>query len=147
MSVAALSLPRLERYALAAMLDLASREEGDRPTSDALADAIDAPRPMLAKVLRRLVVAGLVVSARGHHGGYSLGRLPEHILLAEVLSAVEDERDEHSDEMDCALGVRACNPKHPCRLHDCWVKATHELRELLFATTLHEVAHGGCRQT
>lgn len=145
MSVAVLSLPRLERYALAAMLHLASGREEERPTSDELADAIDAPRPMLAKVLRRLVLAGLVESVRGHHGGYRLGRLPDNIYLADVLSAVEDEHDEHGAEQECALGVRACNPSHPCRLHDCWLKATRDLRELLFCTTLSEVISGRCQ--
>lgn len=144
MSVAVLSLPRLERYALAATLHLAGQGDDHRPTSDELADAIDAPRPMLAKVLRRLVLAGLVESVRGHHGGYRLGGLPEHIFLADVLGAVEEEDDEHGAEMECALGVRACNPKNPCKLHDCWLKATRDLRELLFATTLFEVLHGQC---
>ena len=142
MSIAVLNLPRLERYALAAMLDLCGRAPGDRPTAEALAEHIGAPPAMLAKVLRRLVVAGLVESTRGHRGGYWLDRPAETIFLAEVLGAVEDEHHVKDAGMECALGVRACDPGRPCRLHDRWAAATRDLRGLLYGVTLSEIAAG-----
>jgi Rrf2 family protein len=47
------------------------------------------PRRLLAEVLKDLARAGLVESQRGATGGYTLARSPEHITLAQIVSALE----------------------------------------------------------
>lgn len=47
------------------------------------------PAAYLAKLLQRLVKAGLAVSQRGVHGGFSLARDPGSITLADIVNAVE----------------------------------------------------------
>ncbi len=47
------------------------------------------PRRLLAEVLKDLARSGLVESQRGASGGYALARLPEHITLAQIVSALE----------------------------------------------------------
>lgn len=130
-----LHLPRMERYALAAMVCLASHD--DHPTAAVLAQRTDAPPAMLAKVLRRLVEAGLLEGERGHHGGYRLARDPHRVSLGEVLAAVHDHPE---GATECAMGVRACNPQKPCALHHRWAAATAPLRELMLGVSVAEVA-------
>ena len=107
-------------YALRALLELAARPEG-RATRDELARAQAIPPRYLEAVLAQLRQAGLVVGQRGASGGYSLGRPPGGITVAEVARAVdgplalvqaqrpEDVRYEGSSEHLVALwiGLRA----------------------------------------
>jgi Rrf2 family protein len=65
-------------------------EPGGQPTSlKALADAEGLPLAYLEQVVARLRKAGLVMSARGAHGGYWLARPAEEISMDEVVQALE----------------------------------------------------------
>lgn len=46
---------------------------------------------VLEKIMRKLVVGGLITSASGNSGGFSLAREPEDITLLQIVSAVEGE--------------------------------------------------------
>lgn len=143
MNVALLRLPRMQRYALASIFALAETPKERRPTSDELAERTGAPRPMLTKVLRRLAVAGLVAGERGHHGGYRLIRPPGEITIGEILNAVTEDEPDHGPR-ECALGVRHCDPTHPCAMHHLWASATEPLALFVGTTTVAEVlADGG----
>ena len=66
------------------------RQHGEQPTSlKALADAEGLPLAYLEQVVARLRKAGLVMSARGAHGGYWLARPAEEIAMFEVVQALE----------------------------------------------------------
>lgn len=75
-------------YAVRALLELAARADG-RATRDDLAGAQGIPRRYLEQVLTQLRRSGLLVAHRGPTGGYSLGRDPAEISVAEVLRAVD----------------------------------------------------------
>jgi len=65
-------------------------EPGGQPTSlKAIADAEGLPLAYLEQVVARLRKAGLVMSARGAHGGYWLARPAEEISMDEVVQALE----------------------------------------------------------
>jgi len=78
-----------------------------------LAGPARVPVDYLSKILRRLVEAKLLVSVKGHHGGFRLARPPSEITLAEILDAI----DEGIDPDYCAFGFDRCDPKKPCPLH------------------------------
>ena len=66
------------------------RQTPDRPTSlKAIADAEGLPLAYLEQVVARLRKAGLVMSARGAHGGYWLARDATEITMYEVVAALE----------------------------------------------------------
>lgn len=138
MNVALLKLPRMQRYALASIFALAQTPKERRPTSDELAERTGAPRPMLTKVLRRLVVGGLIEGERGHHGGYRLKRGADTILIAEILNAVTE--DANSDRpRECALSIHACDPEKKCVLHDRWMAATDPFADMVGTVTVADV--------
>jgi len=92
-----LRLSKLTDYAVVVLIRLA---EGERAlartgaaeavqTSPGIAAATGVPEPTVAKVLKALACANLVVSQRGARGGYRLGRPITTISVADVIAAVD----------------------------------------------------------
>lgn len=76
-------------YGVRLMVEL-GRQTPERPTSlKAIAEAERLPLAYLEQVVARLKRAGLVMSARGAHGGYWLARPAEQITMDEVVQALE----------------------------------------------------------
>lgn len=129
-------LPRLARYALAAAFAMAERP-GERLTSTQLADLVDAPKAMLAKVLSSLTAAGIVDGVRGHHGGYFLARPAHDIQLVEVVAAATGSTEPR--RIECVLGARRCDATNPCAMHDLWISVVDEACKVLCNRTLTDV--------
>src|ERR1700674_1814049 len=62
--------------------------EGSRSAKD-VADAYSIPPEALAKILQRLVEAGLLHSQHGTNGGYTLARAAHTISAFEVIQAID----------------------------------------------------------
>ena len=62
----------------------------------------------LAKVMRRLVRAGLVFSTRGPGGGFRLAKPADEILLLEIYEAVEGK----FETADCMMEEPCCKEKN-----------------------------------
>ena len=76
-------------YGVRLMIEL-GRQAPARPISlKAIADAEGLPLAYLEQVVARLRRAGLVMSARGAHGGYWLSRPADEIAMDEVVQALE----------------------------------------------------------
>src|SRR5579883_273903 len=76
-------------YGVRLMVEL-GRQNPEHPTSlKAIADAEGLPLAYLEQVVARLRKAGLVMSARGAHGGYWLSRPSEELTMYEVVEALE----------------------------------------------------------
>src|SRR6201986_1222076 len=76
-------------YGVRLMIEL-GRQAPEHPTSlKAIADAEGLPLAYLEQVVARLRRAGLVMSARGAHGGYWLSRPAEEIRMDDVVQALE----------------------------------------------------------
>jgi Rrf2 family iron-sulfur cluster assembly transcriptional regulator len=122
------------RYAVTAMLDLALRHE-DGPI--ALADISmrqGISLSYLEQLFARLRRRGLVKSARGPGGGYTLGRLANTISVAEVITAV----DEKVDATACG-GRKNCHGDEPCLTHDLWQDLSNEIHDFLSKITLGDL--------
>lgn len=76
-------------YGVRLMVEL-GRQTPERPTSlKAIADVEGLPLAYLEQVVARLKKAGLVMSARGAHGGYWLAREAADITMFDVVGALE----------------------------------------------------------
>lgn len=111
-------LHRTAEYAFRAMTCIAREQETGPIRAVDLARCSGVPRPYLSKILRQLVVAGLLDSRRGHHGGFTLARPLEEIHLIDVLAAV----DEDPTTGRCAFGWGKCSEHTPCPMHDLWTE-------------------------
>lgn len=78
---------RLADFAVVAMTHVA--QNGELHTAPAIAVATQLPAPAVAKVLARLCREGLLVSARGAKGGYTLARPAATISVGSIVSALD----------------------------------------------------------
>ena len=123
-------------YALRALLEIAGHDE---PASgERLAQLQDIPASFLLTILNDLRRAGLVVSQRGHVGGYRLARPPDQISPADVIRAI-----------DGPIGsVRRMGPEatNYCgaalHLNQVWIAARASLRRVLEEVTLADILAG-----
>ncbi len=75
-------------YAVRAAAQLAAA--GDNiVTAQAIAEAQGIPQKFLEGILTELRRGGVVVSRRGLRGGYSLGRSPHEVSIADIVRAVD----------------------------------------------------------
>ncbi len=139
-------------YGVRLMIEL-GRQEPDHPTSlKVIADAEGLPLAYLEQVVARLRRAGLVMSARGAHGGYWLARPAQDIPMDEVVQALEGSIapmecfvHEHTERVLCSHepdSGRACATKL------LWTRVQAGIIRSLQTTTLAElVEFSGPRDT
>jgi Rrf2 family protein len=129
-------LPQTAEYALRAMAWLATLPEGQPVRAVDLSACTGIPSHYLSKVLRRLVLANLLVSQKGQGGGFSLARPPEQIAFIDVLQAV----DAYPGEGRCAFGWGECGDQDPCPLHKVWTRLNDQIASWATGTTLADIA-------
>jgi Rrf2 family protein len=83
-----LKLTKKADYGLMAMKHLAERAHEGSCSAKDVADAYGIPQEALAKILQRLVKAGLLHSQHGTNGGYTLARDAGKISAFEVIRAI-----------------------------------------------------------
>lgn len=139
-------LSQTTEYALRAMIHLAALPPDMALTSEAIAQRTRVPKGYLSKVLRDLVVAGLVDSQRGPNGGFKLALPPSRISMLDVINAV----DPLTRIRSCPLG----NPAHLalCPLHKRLDDAIAMIEREFSRTSLAEIlssasaAGSACRE-
>ncbi len=79
-----------------------------------------------AKVMQRLVRAGIVKATRGPGGGFTLNRKPEELPLITVYEAIEGKLEEKY----CLFQINKC-PAPKCVFHKLTSDVNHKIREHL----------------
>ncbi len=139
-----LRLSKLTDYAVVVLIRLSEGEraparccaEDAVQTSPGIANATGVPEPTVAKVLKALAGAGLVVSQRGARGGYRLARPLSEIAVADVITAVDG---------PIALtacvdgGAGGCDVQSLCAVRGRWDLVNAAIREALTGITLAEM--------
>jgi FeS assembly SUF system regulator len=100
-----------------------------------LAAETQLPLPMVSKILKLLVREGLLVSHRGVKGGYSLGRLPEEITMAEIISSLEGP----IAITECIEVSSDCSHEQLCPVRSNWQRINEAVRGALEGITLAEM--------
>ena len=84
-----LRLSKKADYALMAVRHLALPDGPSSASAREIAEEYGIPLELMAKVLQRLVRAGLLSSTQGARGGYMLSRLPAAISVSDVIQAID----------------------------------------------------------
>jgi len=84
-----LKLTEKADYGLMAMKHLAEQADQGACSAKDVAEAYGIPPEVMAKILQRLVKAGLLHSQHGMNGGYTLARHAEEISAFEVIRAID----------------------------------------------------------
>jgi Rrf2 family protein len=123
-------------YAIRGLSELACRANGKSMLMDQLVSGTDLPRDFLAKVFQRLVKAGILRSAKGRGGGFTLARPAHEITLMHIIEAIEGPQ-----RLDgCVVGLEKCNDTMPCPQHDLYKPIRQRLKDYLNTTTLADLA-------
>jgi Rrf2 family protein len=118
---------------------LLAREHEELFTNEMIARRLGASGHHLAKVMRRLVKAGMVESLRGPAGGFCLRISPKKIGLLQVYEAVEGPLEMQC--RTCPLGRPACS-KNPCVLGTLMCRLDQQAVTYLKKTTVETLALG-----
>jgi Rrf2 family protein len=76
-------------YALRALIELASREDGSPVSAEELGRLQEIPHGFLQAILADLRRAGVVMSQRGQSGGWRMARDSSTVSVADVIRAVD----------------------------------------------------------
>jgi len=130
-----MKLSRASTYALYGLAYIAG-QEGERyvPLSE-IHEKRGVPEKHLAKIFQTLVKAGLLVSARGVRGGFSLARSPEAISPLDVIEAIEG----RIPDSGCMLLIEECDRDTVCRINSVWRRAQNEMLTVLRSTTIADL--------
>lgn len=149
------------RYAVMAMTDLAMNAQGRPISLSEISERQQISLSYLEQLFARLRRAGLVRSARGPGGGYSLARSSESLFVSEIVLAV----DEPIKATRCAhtsnkLGANkrlspenaareiGCMPGgQRCLTHNLWEDLGFAIHDYLSTVSLSDVVHKRTRKT
>ena len=130
-----LKLTKKADYGLMAMRHLAEHaHEGARSAKD-VADAYGIPQEALAKILQRLVKAGLLRSQHGTNGGYTLARDAGMITAFEVIRAIDGPLFITS----CVTVRGECDQVERCNIREPLRRVNHSIEEVLRRITISEM--------
>jgi Rrf2 family transcriptional regulator, nitric oxide-sensitive transcriptional repressor len=128
-------LTQTVEYALRATLHIA-REFPQAIRVNEIADAVEAPRTYLAKILGDLARAGILESTRGPAGGFRLARDPALVTLSNVVVRLDGRQ-----ERRCLLGGGRCGENPSCTAHARWAPIANEVDAFFGKTTLADLLH------
>ncbi len=126
-------------YALQGVLYVALLSDGrDRIQLDEIARILMVPRYFLGKIMNRLGKEGILISVKGHNGGFGIS---ETTFKTPLLTLAELTGD--MVQLDsCVLKSRTCNNLNPCPLHHKIEPLREEWKKLLAGTTIGDLVKG-----
>jgi Rrf2 family protein len=130
-----LKLTKKADYGLIAMRHLAEHADLGACSAKDLADMYALPQEALAKLLQRLVKAGLLQSQQGTNGGYSLARDPRSISALDVIRALEGPLFVTS----CTTAKGSCEQTTRCTIREPLRKVSKSIEEVLSRLTIWEM--------
>ena len=127
-------------YGVRLMMELA-RHYGAGPISlTEMADHESLPRPYLEQLVISLREAGLVISTRGAHGGYTLAAAPADIRMGAVIRALEGPIAPMICASEDPSHAAICERTGFCNVNLLWVKVRRAITDALDSVTLADLA-------
>jgi iron-sulfur cluster assembly transcription factor IscR len=127
------------RYAVMAMVDLASHGAAGSVPLASIAERQHISVAYLEQLFMKLRRAGLVNAARGPRGGYQLARPSAQITVAAIMAAA----DEQVRMNRCSVeGTDWCLGSKRCTTHDLWQALGQHISAFLDAVSLQDVLDG-----
>ena len=124
------------RYAMRLMLNVASRGSSQKVALHQVAETEDISLKYLEQLAHSLVEAGLLVSVRGHGGGYQLGRSANDIKAGDILRAAEGT----TSPVACAGLEAGCPRQAVCGTLDFWAGLDSVIENYVDSVTLAQLA-------
>jgi Rrf2 family protein len=121
-----MNLNRSVTYGMIAMGHIARQTDAPWVLTEEISDKYNLPNDYLVKIMNHLVIAGLLQSKRGFHGGYSLAKPAKEITLLEIIEAVDG-----SLKIIHGMAEQTNNQKFAIKLENvCYEAAEHAMAVL-----------------
>jgi Rrf2 family protein len=133
-----LRLSKKADYALMAVRHLALQPGPPSTSAREIAEQYDIPLELMAKVLQRLVRAGILISTQGTRGGYTLSRPSSVISVADVIQAI----DGPFTVTACSTEKHDCEQYGKCSIRDPLWQIRERIAETLGMVSMAEMAAG-----
>jgi len=130
-----LKLTKKADYGLMAMKHLAEHADRGACSAKDVAEAYGIPSEALAKILQRLVKAGLLNSQHGMNGGYTLARDPGSISAFEVIRAIDGPLFITS----CVTVRGECDQSGRCTIREPLRRVNQSIEEVLRGISISEM--------
>jgi len=131
-----MQITRAAEYGVLGLMALARRPQGEVVMIETLCTEEAVPVSFLGKIFQSLAKAGIVKSARGSGGGFSLARMPSEVSALEIIEAIEGpialQRCLDLDE--------GCDHSRGCALCGLLAEAQERVKEVLGRSSLSELA-------
>lgn len=124
------------RYAVRAMLDLATHPQNGPVSLQEVAERIGVSAKYLDQILSRMRNAGLVRAVRGAKGGFTLSKDPSATTLLEILRVVEGP----IAVVECVQTPSLCERAKDCVAREVWAEVGRAIEGVLGSLTLADLA-------
>ncbi|MDD4011818.1 MAG: Rrf2 family transcriptional regulator [Sphaerochaetaceae bacterium] len=124
------------RYAIRIVLELSSREKGERVSLSELSKKQEISLKYAETIVALLVKAGLLDGQRGKRGGYRLTRDANEISVGEILIITEDSLSPVAC-LDCK--PNQCERASSCKTLPMWEKLDDLIKSYLFSITIADL--------
>jgi len=113
-------LSRKSDYALRAVRHISNLPKGKLGSINSISEAEQVPREFLAKILKDLTRAGILVSYQGVTGGYRLARTPKEVTFLDVIEAIDGPIHLNLCTENSVGGVCQCDQGGTCAMRGFW---------------------------
>jgi Rrf2 family transcriptional regulator, iron-sulfur cluster assembly transcription factor len=101
-----------------------------------ISEKLNIPAPFLGKILQMLARNRILVSTKGPHGGFSLGRSAEDISLLDIVEVIDG-----TDIFDlCLIRTTPCSDEEPCGLHDKFHPIRSDIKKFFINQTIADIS-------
>lgn len=121
------------QIAIKSVLYLASRIDSNETIKiKTIASQINENEHTISKTLQRLTKLGIINSSKGPNGGFNMTLQQIEIPISDIVQCIDGNQLYH----DCILGLKTCNKKKPCPLHEEYKKSRTILTSILKGKSL-----------
>lgn len=125
-------------YGIKAIIYIATQSlDNNRVKIGDVATNTGSPEAFTAKILGTLTKSKFVNSLKGPYGGFDIDiKTMKSTKMSDIVLVLDGD----SIYNGCGLGLKECNAKEPCPMHDKFVKIRTELKKMLETTTIYDLA-------
>ncbi len=122
------------RYALRIMIDIAENSKNDYVSIKSISERQSISNKYIEQIISKLLKAELLITYRGHTGGYKLSRKPSEYKVGEILRVAEGDLN----VIDCVHDFK-CPRKSICNTYSFWKGLDTVINEYADSYTLEEL--------
>ncbi len=102
-----------------------------------VAAAIESPKAYTSKILQQLTRNNIINSNKGPTGGFSMDNdALNKVKLSTIVFAIDGDNIYNG----CGLGLKQCNGKIPCSVHNEFMVIRNQLKKMLETTAIKSLA-------